>query len=368
MDTFGPLPVLTPEEQAKRDGHVRWRQQADQRNREKMLRRQRELRRRAAQIAYAIDAYKDIDSTSGDPILIRTDFVRLPTARPHVPFTAITDELETRPPMTRLIAAAGGNALPTYLTMLYVAQQEGTPGSSYTYDRNNTTGEIGQPAWARLAGLQQPRSRPNSGRNPAPAAATIDPALRFRQSRRAFNTALKQLHTHGLITPREGATGTAGTYTGFRVLADDGTGLEYIVPGQGASNVKALRIPEAFFRQGWHLVLTPSEIAVLLAIIDRTGHLRLARRDGTVADTGVDLKESVRRDFYGLSGEAYEAVHVLDALGLITCLDPMPDRSKVSPDQRLPFRLFYPASTQQALGAPFERDAFAAVSALLGAR
>ncbi len=86
-----------------------------------------------------------------------------------------------------------------------------------------------------------------------------------------------------------------------------------------------------FFRHGWHLVLTDHELVTLLAIIDRTGYIRRVERSRELHDMGVDLKEAVRYTTYGLSGEAYNSIHMLARFGLINLIDPMPDRRNPTP-------------------------------------
>lgn len=144
------------------------------------------------------------------------------------------------------------------------------------------------------------------------------------------------------------------------------------MPGENVSRKKAVRLPSEFFRNGWHLVLTDLEIVTLLAIIDRTGFLRRAPRSGKLRDEGIDLKEAIRNEFYGLSGEAYSTIHALDQFGLIDVKDPMPNRnnpkkapvpltqssavSMEDPNERVPWRLIYPSAA--AGSTPFSDNAY----------
>ena len=87
-------------------------------------------------------------------------------------------------------------------------------------------------------------------------------------------------------------------------------------------------LPSLFFERGWHLVLTPPEITLLLALTNLDRRLRRDRSDAEIDRTGIALPQSVRFDAYGISGETYEAVHQLDELGLIELHDPMPNRRR----------------------------------------
>ncbi|TQC41943.1 hypothetical protein EEB14_51760 [Rhodococcus sp. WS4] len=79
---------------------------------------------------------------------------------------------------------------------------------------------------------------------------------------------------------------------------------------------------------------------------------------------GVDLKEAVRYTTYGLSGEAYNSIHMLARFGLITLIDPIPNRRNPTPaklrpitppgddekadsNSRVPYRLIYPHTTDR---------------------
>jgi hypothetical protein len=80
-------------------------------------------------------------------------------------------------------------------------------------------------------------------------------------------------------------------------------------------------LPYNFFANGWHLALSPAEIAVLLMV-------RRAERTipASAEEPGVALPRSTRWAVYGISGEAYEAIHELEKFGLLSVHDPMPHR------------------------------------------
>jgi hypothetical protein len=79
----------------------------------------------------------------------------------------------------------------------------------------------------------------------------------------------------------------------------EGSESQYRVPSERESD--AIRLPAAFFFNGWHLVLAPGEIAMLLAIMD------MARAVGRPTQLGTEqlvaLPQSIRHDLYGLTGE-----------------------------------------------------------------
>jgi hypothetical protein len=143
--------------------------------------------------------------------------------------------------------------------------------------------------------------------------------------------ALDELVAAGLVSI--GQPGVLARYESWSLLGDDGSESGYRVPSERESD--AIQLPASFFFHGWHLVLDPGEIAMLLAIMD------MARRVGapTEPDTQrwVALSRTVRRDYYGLSGEIYLQAQQLREFGLVEFRDPMPARrrGKIS-DKRTP--------------------------------
>lgn len=320
-------------------------------------------------IARATRAYRELDKGEVPSIRVRTAFIRRPDARS----SRGTDwnrgvDIDTRPPMSRLIAGSGSRALPTYLTMIYLAHlREDAAGRAFDNDIPNLRKPGRLKPWVELAGMFR-----------APRPGMTQSANR-RRLRVSLNTALDTLADHQLVT-LTGPEGSAGRYEGFTVLSDDDSEDRYVVPGEGRRNNYAIRVPATFFFNAWHLVLTPSEIAVLLAIIDRTGLLCRKPRSGSIGEIGVDLKESERWATYGLSGEAYAAVHMLKAFGIIDVIDPMANRARPMPHltgsrssdgtfqwkledgQHIPFRLLYPPTSDMSMADTlFDENAFDAV-------
>ena len=108
------------------------------------------------------------------------------------------------------------------------------------------------------------------------------------------------------------------------LLKEDGSESQYRVPSERES--EAIKLPATFFLNGWHLVLTPGEIAMLLAIMD------MARSVGRPSEPDtqqwVALPQSTRRDLYGLTGEIYLHAQQLREFGLVYFHDPMPTRRR----------------------------------------
>lgn len=373
-------PVLaekfTPENQAKVARQMRWRETADASLRDAARARLVALDFDKPAIDQAVAAYGRLDHGQAPEIRIRSDFVHLSkhaqAARAAATGTGVWDratDIATRPPLTKLIAAAGSRALPVYASLLYVAQLQTDAGlKAFDNDLPNApTSGVGV-CWTELTGVHHG----NDGRSYREGA---------RRRRRVLTTALDSLVDHGLVDLAQ--PGGRGKYNGFRVLMDDGTNRPYTAAGE--SSTKVIRLPAAFFFHGWHLVLTPAEVAALLIIADRTYRFRNSKRDGTPRTAGIDLKSTVRWNEYGLSGEAYYSVRMLDTLGLIDLIDPMPHRGnrlhearKVTADDgststvfekppRIPFRLIHPPDDDADLSI-FNKPAFDVVRAAVAAQ
>jgi hypothetical protein len=81
-------------------------------------------------------------------------------------------------------------------------------------------------------------------------------------------------------------------------------------------------------------VLTRAEIAVLLMAMHATRAIPVSS-----SQRGVAVPQSVRGSVYGVSGEAYSAIHELAEFRLLKVVDPMPNRRRgkirhLAPDQR----------------------------------
>jgi hypothetical protein len=273
------------------------------------MQRRAQLEEQAAAIKRATDRYEFLDRGEQPEIRIRRTFVRLDPSRPPEEDEAwpetvrekLKADVDSRPPLTKLIHRPS-NALQMYLSLLYVAQLEFEPGTRWTNERDNT----GRGGWGELCGLR------------VPAAASKELNLRVTR-------ALGKLADHDLV--RVGEWKSRNRFDGFNLHREDKQ-QTYFTPSASESR----SLPAAFFRAGWHLVLTNNEMATLLAVLEQTGQPR-ARRDAELV--GVALPLSMRWRFYGLAPEAFAARHELEEFGLIEQFDPM-DRTdgKLSPTQR----------------------------------
>ena len=282
-------------------------------------RRLEDLDERKDAIKRALAAYKGMDYGQTPVIGLRAGSVRLPNPRPALPDpddepeedpprrarSRLARDLATRPPVTRLVHRKG-NALPLLLTAIYVAHLEGTPRQAFSNAHRNVTKlEGGAESWATLAGLYA------SGRSGP------------RNRRVRVTRALAQLEAAGLV--ETGRERQRDRFEFFRLNREDGSQRQYTIPGADAPDT--VHLPAAFFLNGWHLALEPTEIAVLLAIIDLGQRLHTGRRPDP-EQSGVALPISVRWGTYGISGEVYEAVHELAEFSVIELNDPMPTRRR----------------------------------------
>jgi hypothetical protein len=273
------------------------------------------LRAEEPAVRRALSEYEVCDEGNVPMIAFRQDFVRLRQARDVQGLSTDNDaeiqpggvashrrarELASRPPLTRLVNRRS-NALALLMTAVYVAHLEVGPGAMFGSDRRNATKVGNLVPWSALAGMNAPRD----GR-----------ARRVRVTRAIDELVVAKLASLGPVGSRD-------RYDRWQLLSDSGSEQPYKVPGETAP--KCVRLPASFFLRGWHLVLEPTEVAVLLAVMDMTGRIDFRGRrqsDGV----GVALPRSVRRDLYGISGETYTHVHELAEFGLLELYDTMPHR------------------------------------------
>lgn len=310
-------------------------------------------------IKNGLHEYQSVDTGSRPEICLRQAFVRLATPR------AIQVELKertpddqstrldrsrgdwtTRPPAAKLVVRRS-YALSFYLSVIYLAHLESGTKGHLDNQRRYAARMDGRASWATVTGL-------GGGPTTRARRARVCRALDVLQSARLVDLAQE----NGLVS-----------YETFRVLRDDGAEGPYTVPGQDPRS--HLVLPTSFFYNGWHLVLEPREIVMMLAIIDMTR--RVGQRQA--ADyPGVALPEIERWRYYGLSGETYGAIHELAEFGLIDIYDPMPNRrrgritqhvSRPMDDETglapIPYRFTYDFSK-------FDRDAYATVASSLATR
>lgn len=243
--------------------------------------------------------------TAAVGVPLREAFVALDQPRPRAEASeeevrrarreTLEAERRTRPPMSRLLATTS-RALPAYLSMLLVLNAE--RGSEPSAPRLNASRSSGGPeSWAVLCGRWVGSQR----------------ARRARVMRD-----LDVLSSVDLVTlsKRDGRK----QYDQFTVLSDD-TGDERYRPPTRSEVVVPL--PASLFLNGWHLVLTPTELAMLIVV--RHAWRKASR--ATTAD-GVGIATSRRWSTYGVSDETYSAIHELEEFGLIAIKDPMPNRRR----------------------------------------
>jgi hypothetical protein len=272
-------------------------------------RRLAELEGREAAIKRALDAYRDLPGRNV-PVWLRSEFVALRRPRPLPPTlggpereeivdraTLLSDDYRTRPPCTKLLMRRT-HALQTYLTMAYVAHVEAPYDNSARSNRHASATRVdGQESWAVLCGRWVP-------------------SIRARRAR--ISRDLEELVDAELVSIK--TRGAQGRYEHFTLLSDNGTGATYRPP-KPEDDIGSFSLPASFFTQGWHLVLTPAEIAVLLMVRHRTGGVRL-----TSPGPGTGITRMTRWEVYGISGEAYGAIHELREFGLLIVHDTMPNR------------------------------------------
>ena len=267
--------------------------------------RLKKLEGREESIHRALQAYRGLlDRYS--TIRLRAEFVALRNPRalpsalggpeheqPPDRSTQLQDDYRTRPPSTKLLMHKT-HALQSYLAMIFVAHAEGTTS---TAARANASRVGGAESWAVLCGRWAP-------------------TVRARRARLARD--LKELHRADLVTI--GASGAQARYENFRILVEDLTDQTYTLP-KGEPQTPVITLPYDFFANGWHWALSPAEIAVLLMV-------RHAERTfpGSTEEPGVALPRSTRWAVYGMSGEAYQAIHELEEFGLLSVYDTMPHR------------------------------------------
>lgn len=175
----------------------------------------------------------------------------------------------TRPPLTRLIMGRS-HALPTYLAMLYAAQAD--PAAAERRWRNtraNVARRGGQEPWAVVCGRWSHTQRARRAR-----------LIRVLQE--LAGTDLVEIGGEG-----------QGRYEDFRLFREDSSGQGYRVPDDSLSWPGVLSLPDAFIRQGWHLVLSPAEIATLLVArhaFMATGEPIGPRRRDTAVDSVVQIR------------------------------------------------------------------------------
>jgi len=308
------MPVAVQDDAAERTRQTEWRERNVDKIKKSRMHRLQQLDREREAIVRATRAYEDLDQGDSPWIVLRSQFVRLETPRrlvqPEEPQELSpaerrrerAREIGSRPPLTRLVNRPT-NALALYLSAVYMAHLEAQPGHAFTNRRHNTVNKRdGSKAWNLLAGMW----------------TTAGPAGRRARMRRA----VKDLSSAGLVAFKqpEGRP----QYEGWTLLQEDGSEARYRRPSEQEPG--AVVLPAAFFLRGWHLVLTPGEIALLLAIENM--HRLFGGSPEPDQRRWIALPQSVRRGYYGISGEIYLHAQQLREFGLVEFRDPMPNRRR----------------------------------------
>lgn len=242
-----------------------------------------------------------------DHIVIRSEFIyRLP-ARTRIPDRP--EDIRTRPPLTQVLKGKNPHALALYVTKIFVAQMRAAHAAA-----DNPSPP------------PQPRRRHtvyNIDNSPSEASLIGLPSVDRRNQRRVFSRALAALHKWELVDLGE----TGQRYADYTLNREDGSGHAYTVPRGDPDIPQHLCLPTEFFTAGWHLVLTPSELATFLAVC-HVADRKLPRVSDGETPRRIFLAESLRRDHLGLSDEAYESIHQLAEFGLILTDDPVEGRRR----------------------------------------
>ena len=241
-----------------------------------------------------------ITSSSG-PVHLPDDPTR-PAQDPERP-----EDISTRPPLTQVLKGKNQHAIALYLTKIFVEQMRAAHAENPTPP-------------------PQPRRRHtvyNIDNSPSEASLIGLPSVDRRNQRRVFNRALAALHKSELVDLGD----TGQRYANHRLNREDGSGRAYTIPRGDPDIPKHLCLPTEFFTTGWHLVLTPSELATFLAVC-HVADDRLPRVADGETPRRIFLAESVRRDNLGLSDEAYLSIHQLAEFGLIDIDDTVEGRRR----------------------------------------
>ncbi|HJT93054.1 MAG TPA: hypothetical protein VJ777_14150 [Mycobacterium sp.] len=211
------------------------------------------------------------------------------------------------------------------MTAIYLAHLEHKPGEVVTNPRRNNFSE----GWVDLSGL-------------------MDRAANSKENNLRVTRALRKLANARLVTV--GPPGQRDRFEGFKLKRENGKGdKDYKVPGESLMLRQAALLPAEFFYYGWHLVLTPEELATFLVIVMETQFRAHHPRSVLIGDQGIGLSRKVRWRDYGLASEAYNSIHELKEFGLIDLVDPMVGRKggKVKDPKALDmraYRLIWPPS------------------------
>lgn len=259
-------------------------------------------------ITRATDRLTALGHPDRDYIVIRSAFIYRHPARPAWDPEG-PEDITTRPPLTQVLKGKNQHAIALYLTKLFVDQMRAAHAAA-----DNPTPP------------PQPRRRNtvyNIDNSPSEASLIGLPSINRRNQRRVFNRALDALHKAELVDLGD----TGQRYATHRLNREDGSGHTYTIPRGDPDIPQHLCLPTEFFTTGWHLVLTPSELATFLAVC-HVADRKLPRVADGQTPRRTYLAESLRRDNLGLSDEAYLSIHQLAEFGLIDIDDTVEGRRR----------------------------------------
>jgi hypothetical protein len=268
-------------------------------------RREKLIARKAA-ITKATKRLTELDAGDAPYVAVRSGFIRRIVPRPYPPEDRRKEDLG-RPPNTQLLRERNPHAHGVLLGGLYAHQMDAARMSmvplvpAVAADlRQNVFSDGDLASWVTLSGLDwgQPRER-----------------------RRRLNRALGALFNCNLVS-----LGSAPhPYRHFGFNCEDGSGHPYKLPSEQTRS-GYLFLPVQFFTSGWHLVLSPAHLATFLSVAHQSDWVHYYRPEES--GDGVFMADQLRWSHLGLADEAYETIHELEELGLITVVDPMPNRRR----------------------------------------
>ncbi|MGD9956504.1 MAG: hypothetical protein AB7O74_06920 [Candidatus Nanopelagicales bacterium] len=212
---------------------------------------------------------------------------------------------EQRPPITRLIAPRSA-ALDLLTTAVFLAQCEAHPGRAPRVLRPLTpdvaVDEEAPRAWSDLLALDA-RHAPGGKTHYTPQDNRI----------RQLRSAVKRLADPDVqLVSLPNAVARVGRFDELRLLLESGpqgaSEIPYKVP---VAREACFSLPSTFFLNGWHSVLTNSEVALLFCLLAHRAQ-RAPWGDEVVAIDG-----ETRVHTFGLGPDAYATHRELAAFGLI---------------------------------------------------
>lgn len=209
-----------------------------------------------------------------------------------------------RPPSTRLIFPRGVTQA-FYLTMLFVAQCKRRPGQKALVGRPIAEPDPANPDVAPWTDLVMVPAE----RRPGTTSAHLVEENRVRQ----LEAAAKKLATNDIrLLDLPHGNELRGPLRDFVPLLEIGrlghaSRTPYTVP---LPTEHVFSVPAAFFLNGWHSALTPSEVAMLFTVWASSPH-------DTASTSPVWLEGETRIRRYGLSPGAYGTQAFLQDLGVL---------------------------------------------------